>query len=133
MHAGIVRGFHGQRAVIPGYTDHFVICGVRSVDGIFGSVEIGAGAVGDLSLDPFAFQNHDRFRRFRVAVGRNDRTRGKTAQKKPGARGGIMGKSGELHARVRSRFPEGGIWQADGREHAKTMPEGILSDNRQSG
>ena len=97
--------------------------------GVFGGMKVRAGAVGDFALDPFSFQDHDRFGSLGMSMGGDRRARGETTQKEARAGVGIMGKRGELNAWVGARLPEGGVGQTDGGEHPSTMPERFLSDN----
>ena len=102
------------------------------VHGVFWRVEKGAGTIRHFAFDPFSLENHHGFGSLRVAVSRDDRSRGKAPQKKAGAGGGILGKGGEFHARIGTGFPKSGVGKANGGKHADTMPEGVLSDNRGS-
>lgn len=79
------------------------------MDRVLGGMEKRSGAVGDLALNPFSLEHHDRFRRLGVPVGGDHRARSKAAEKKTGPGGGIMRKGREFDPGIRSGLPKGGV------------------------
>ena len=67
----------GEGSIVPSDADDLFFCEVRAVDGVFWRVEEGARTVFDFFLCPFSFEDDDRFRSLRMAMGRKGGARGK--------------------------------------------------------
>jgi len=72
-----VKVLDRQGSIVPGDADDFFLSEVRSVDGVFWRVEEGARTVFDFFFRPFSFEDDDRFRSLRMAVGRKSGAWGK--------------------------------------------------------
>ena len=67
----------GKGTIVPGDANDLFLSEVRAVDGVFWRVEEGARTVFDFFLRPFSFEDDDRFRSLRMAVGRKSGAWGK--------------------------------------------------------
>ena len=67
----------GEGSIVPCDANDLFLSEVRAVDGVFWSVEEGARTVFNFFFRPFSFEDDDRLRSLRMAVGRKGGARGK--------------------------------------------------------
>ena len=72
-----MKVLYGEGAIVPGDANDLFLREVRAVDGVFWRVKEGARTVFDFFFRPFSFEDDDRFRSLRMAVGRKSGAWGK--------------------------------------------------------
>jgi len=89
--SGIICRFDGERPIVPSDTDYFFLRAMRSMDGVFGSVEKRPRSIFNIPFDPFALQHDDRFPSLGVSMSGDKGSCSKPTEQEAGSGNGVMG------------------------------------------